>query len=480
MGTEPGIVSLGRGRVRVGLAGAGTRSSSTATSRCRAAALPADRFGGGVAEVVTDYGGGVTLFAGHGSVATPGAVPRASWRSRSYGALPWADVVAPPRRPAATATPSVVRPRATSRSRPHSLFGRDPEALRVVTRPDGSAVGPATSCTNHALAEMLDLVAAEGASVLTPARSAGRWSTTWPSTGPRDRTRPRGVHAAGPAPCAAPSASGTSRSTRRPSVGGPMLAVMLGELQRRGNWHWPRHHRHPALGAALPAPRARLRPRPRRRRPRAAASVDRHGLTACRRARAPPTSRSSTRRHRLRDHRVAAATARASRARHRILLNNALGEPELNRLGAAPRSHPAPGSRRTWRRPPAASGDGRVLAIGSPGADRITTALMLVLGQGCLHDADLRHAIEAPRLHVRFDDDGSPSSSTRRTPRSPPRSRGRGCRAATTAASRCSSAGVGAAYRREDGVLQAAGDPRREAAVEVLDVALSAHVARAG
>ena len=47
-----------------------------------------------------------------------------------------------------------------------------------------------------------------------------------------------------------------------------------------------------------------------------------------------------------------------------------------------------------------------MLAIGSPGADRITTALMLVLGQGCLHDADLQHAIEAPRLHVRFDDDG--------------------------------------------------------------------------
>ena len=30
--------------------------------------------------------------------------------------------------------------------------------------------------------------------------------------------------------------------------------------------------------------------------------------------------------------------------------------------------------------------------------------------------------------------------------------------------------GVGAAYRREDGVLQAAGDPRREAAVAVFDV----------
>ena len=40
--------------------------------------------------------------------------------------------------------------------------------------------------------------------------------------------------------------------------------------------------------------------------------------------------------------------------------------------------------------------DGRVLAIGSPGADRITTALMLVLGRGCLRGADLQEAIADP------------------------------------------------------------------------------------
>ncbi len=48
--------------------------------------------------------------------------------------------------------------------------------------------------------------------------------------------------------------------------------------------------------------------------------------------------------------------------------------------------------------------DGRVLAIGSPGADRITTALMLVLGQGALHGADLQHAISRPRVHLRLGD----------------------------------------------------------------------------
>ena len=90
-----------------------------------------------------------------------------------------------------------------------------------------------------------------------------------------------------------------------------------------------------------------------------------------------------------------------------ILLNNALGEPELNRLGL---HRLAPGTRLASNMAPTTgrTRDGRVLAIGSPGADRITTALMQVLGQGCLHGADLQHAIDAPRLHVRFGPDGVP------------------------------------------------------------------------
>ena len=62
-----------------------------------------------------------------------------------------------------------------------------------------------------------------------------------------------------------------------------------------------------------------------------------------------------------------------------MLLNNSLGELELNRRGL----HAAePGTRLASNMAPTTghTADGRVLAIGSPGADRITTALMLVLG----------------------------------------------------------------------------------------------------
>ena len=153
-----------------------------------------------------------------------------------------------------------------------------------------------------------------------------------------------------------------------------------------------------------------------------------------------------------------------------MLLNNALGEPELNRLGL---HRLAPGTRLASNMAPTTgrTRDGRVLAIGSPGADRITTALMLVLGQGCLHGADLQHAIEAPRLHVRFDEDGVAVVEHETDAAIADAVRAaRAARRATTASSRCSSVGWARPTVGRTACSQAAGDPRREAAVEVVDV----------
>ena len=150
-----------------------------------------------------------------------------------------------------------------------------------------------------------------------------------------------------------------------------------------------------------------------------------------------------------------------------MLLNNALGEPELNRLGL---HRLAPGIRLASNMAPTTgrTRDGRVLAIGSPGADRITTALMQVLGQGCLHDADLRHAIEAPRLHVRFEDDGTPVVDHESDDAISDAVRSLGLRGTDHGRHQMFFGGVGAAYRRDDGSLEAAGDPRREAEVGVV------------
>ena len=100
MATEPGMVSLGGG--------------------CYVAVWPADgdpvvidgnvempgrdgdpqRRGHGLRRVVTSYGGGVTMYAGHGSVATPGVVPAFGAAQARFARLPWAELVAPAARAA--------------------------------------------------------------------------------------------------------------------------------------------------------------------------------------------------------------------------------------------------------------------------------------------------------------------------------------------------------------------------------------------
>ena len=87
-----------------------------------------------------------------------------------------------------------------------------------------------------------------------------------------------------------------------------------------------------------------------------------------------------------------------------IWLNNCLGELEL--IPDALQG-PAPGARLPSNMAPTVARDdrGNTLAIGSPGADRITTALVQVLDQYLLRENSLTAAISAPRLHLEYPDD---------------------------------------------------------------------------
>ena len=81
-----------------------------------------------------------------------------------------------------------------------------------------------------------------------------------------------------------------------------------------------------------------------------------------------------------------------------LWLNNCLGELELNRRGLA--AGP-PGVRLPSNMAPSvARREGRVLAAGSPGADRITTALHQFLVNLLQLEMPLEEAVAHPRLHV--------------------------------------------------------------------------------
>jgi gamma-glutamyltranspeptidase/glutathione hydrolase len=471
MSTEPGIVSLAGGAYVSVWPANGEPVVVDGNVEMPGRELPIDRFGGGAEEVVTDYGGGVSLYAGHGSVATPGAVAACELAVEELGTLPWAAVVEPSQRAALEGYPVGAAAARYLSFTAHSLFGRDPEALRVVTRADGSPVAAGDVVTNGALADVLGLVAREGASVLTTGEVGRAMVDDMARHGGLVTHRDLAEYSPLVRPPVRRMVGDWDLAVNPPpSVGGPMLAVMLGELGRRGNFTW---------ADVIEIQRAVLRYRVEVHDlatdldvagHELLLTVDRHGLAGL------PTS-ASTANISVVDADGTACAVTASSGYGAgitipgtgILLNNALGEPELNRLGL---HRLAPGTRLASNMAPTTgrTRDGRVLAIGSPGADRITTALMLVLGQGCLHDADLRHAIEAPRLHVRVGVDGSASVEHESDAAIAQAVADAGLVGTDHGELQMYFGGVGAAHRRDDGRLEAAGDPRREAAVEVVEV----------
>ncbi len=469
MASEPGIVSLAGGAYVSVWPDGQEPFVVDGNVEMPGRGLAAESFGGAVREVRTEYGGGVTMFVGHGSVATPGAVAACQLVVEELGCAPWHDVVAPAAR---ACREGYVVGGAAARYLDYvagPLFGADLEAFEVVTRDDGTPLRAGDVATNGRLADVLDLVGREGSSVLSVGEVGRAMVADMEAHGGLVTRRDLAEYA----PLVRPSVRRTVgvwdlAVNPPPSVGGPMLAVMLGELGRRGQVAWG-----DVIAIQEAVLRYRLQVHDLAPDLDAAGhelllSVDRHGLAGL------PTSASTAHISAVDAEGTACAVtmsagygAGVTVPGTGLLLNNALGEPELNRLGL---HRLAPGTRLASNMAPTTgrTADGRVLAIGSPGADRITTALMQVLGQGCLHGADLQDAIDAPRLHVRFDPDGAavvehePDAAIRTAVRRA------GLAAHEHEALSMYFGGVGAAYRRQDGALQAAGDPRREAAVAVL------------
>ena len=93
--TEPGVVSpLGGAFVNIWPAD-GSPVVVDGNVEMPGRGLPRERFGAGVREIHTTYGGGLTVFAGHGSVATPGAFAAFGRAHERHGAAPWAELLAP-------------------------------------------------------------------------------------------------------------------------------------------------------------------------------------------------------------------------------------------------------------------------------------------------------------------------------------------------------------------------------------------------
>ncbi|WP_270887048.1 gamma-glutamyltransferase [Pedococcus sp. 5OH_020] len=473
MTTEPGIVSaLGGAFVTIWPAD-GEPEVVDGNVEMPGRGLDRERFGAGLREVHTSYGGGLTLFAGHGSVATPGAFAALGVAHDRHGAAPWREVLAP----SITAAREGYRVGGAAATylaiTGESVFSWDENTAPLVRRPDGRLVLAGDLAVNPDLADTLEQIGDEGARSLYVGDLGARIAADSDARGglvtAADLAAYRAVVRT---PLRLRLGSWDVATNPPPSVGGPMLAVMLGELAGAdgtsgSSWDWARvveiqhrvlSYRHAVHDLSTDLEEdgyAFLE------------TIERHGLAGL------PTSSSTAHVSAVdSEGTMCAITASSGYGSGAtvpgtgMMLNNCLGEPELNRLGLHAL---APGTRLASNMAPtvARSDAGDRLAIGSPGADRITTALMQVLGRHCLSGASLQEAVDAPRLHVRILEDGVARVEYEDD---------EGISAAVQASGMASVShgprsmffgGVGAAERTADSSLTVAGDPRREAATRV-------------
>jgi gamma-glutamyltranspeptidase/glutathione hydrolase len=477
MVTEPGVVSLAGGAfVTVDPGDGSAPVTIDGNVEMPGRGLPASRFGTGLTQVETAYGGGLRLWIGPGSVATPGAMAGLGLAHERYGSVPWAEVVAPaidvaregyPLGTAAASYLGVAR---------EIVFDWDRESAAGLRLPDGRPAVAGDVLRSSDLATALEIVAGEGPSAMYGGSIGQVLAEDMAARGGLVTAQDLAEYRAVVRPSVQVALRDWSLATNPPpSIGGPVLAAMLSLLARAGY-----HPGRPADVVRLVAIQRAVLDH-RREVLDLAEDLDAAGrelLELVDRGWDPVAHASASTVHVsvVDENGVSCATTAsagygsgATVPGTGILLNNCLGEPELNRRGVHAL---APGTRLGSNMAPSVGRhvDGTVLAIGSPGADRITTALLQVLGGYALGGLDLQAAVDAPRLHLRHveTEDGSPAvlridhEADLTVP-------DLGLPTYEHPVHSMFFGGVAAAIGRPDGGLGAAADPRRAAAVAISD-----------
>lgn len=408
--------------------------------------------GGGTWDVDTTYGGGVTVTIGPGSVAAHGSIAAFEEAHRRWGRLPWRELVAP--------AVDVARRgfRLSSASRYYleyvhdDIFGWDDESHAAVHDEDGDLQTGLVLLPD--LAGALELIAAEGAATLHTGDLARLISRDVVDRGgilgPDDLASYR--------PVVRPSlvttvGDWTLGTNPPPSVGGVCVAAMLRLLDGRPHGAWAPDD----VDALVRVQRAVLGHRldvldHTHDLERDAAAfldlVDADHLAVLESGSTAHVSATDS------DGGSCAVTVSSGYSSGMIAkgtgiwLNNCLGEQELNPAGL---HGLAPGTRLLSNMAPTVGHhvDGSALAIGSPGADRITTAIVQALAGFVSGGMGLQEAVNHPRVHVHRA--GRPDEVVK-----------------TETDLTMYYGGVAATLRRHDGHVVAAADPRRDGAVRLV------------
>lgn len=403
-------------------------------------------------DVTTDYGGGVTITIGPGSVATHGSLAAFGEAHARDGRLPWRELLAPAVEVARGGFALGSASRFYLRHVHETVFGWD-DTSRAALHDDGGRLTEEQVVVPD-LAATLEHIAAVGSRalhegdladlVVTDLQARGGLLSAADLAAYEPVVRPPLTTRVGP---------WSLSTTPPPSVGGVVVASMLRLLDDRPRGRWDADD----VAHLVRVQRAVLGHR--REVLEVAGDLDEASRAWLDRVDADHRAvleSGSTAQVSVTDADGAACSITVSSGYGAgmvangtgIWLNNCLGEQELNPPGRPS----APGSRLLSNMAPTVGrhDDGSTLAIGSPGADRITTAVVSALAGFVSGGLDLAAAVAHPRVHVHRA--GLPDEDVR-VEDEPSMYFG----------------GVGAALTRADGDLEAVADPRRAGVAEVVD-----------
>ena len=367
--------------------------------------LEDNHFGQGMREAFLDYGGGMSTLVGHGSVATPGIFAGLDMASKLYGHLPWSEIVLPAQKSVATGFPLSGAATEYLNYSHQLIFGWHPDSYQVIHHDDGSCLEAGEIVRIPELVDSLQLIGEQGIDTFYRGEIGHKIVKEIQAHQGLLTTQDLAEYQAiARSPIRIKFRDWEIVTNPVPAVGGACLAAMLLQMERQSFTEWNEHtsqaiakiqqsvlqYRSQCLeGASLDsmtkeatnllelAARGNLQKSMQSPSTIHVSAVDSNGL-ACS---------------------VSASAGYGSGVMiDGLWLNNSLGEIELHPQGLRGLS---PGTRLTSNMAPtiARHQDGTVLAIGSPGASRITSAIAQTMFNFICLGMSLDEAIAHPRLH---------------------------------------------------------------------------------
>lgn len=369
------------------------------------AGLAAAQRGQGAVNVSMQYGAGIETLVGPGSVSIPGSLAAIEYAWKKYGDTSWETIFAPAIRATRDgfALPSACRYYLGYSG--DIIFGRSVDGYNAIHDADGTLLDAGSTMTIPHLSDTLEAISKEGArlfyegelsvAIADHCREGGGMLTREDLSSYRAIERQPLITEIG----------GWSIATNpAPAIGGAILSAMLIACSDLQDKAWNRG----TLDQLIQTQRACLDFRMR--------NLDLAEDVNAEATRLVESARSG----RLLSRWTSASTVHTSVVDGSgsgcaitassgygsgempegtgLWLNNCLGEIELNRRGldAGPVGSRLPSN----MAPSVARANGSVLAVGSPGADRITTALQQFLINYLMFEMPLEDAIAHPRIHI--------------------------------------------------------------------------------